>query len=606
MKSFLNAKKRFFAWIVSFLVIIFLLFITIRQQQKSGSNQPGSLSETNQQVEKLNKAFDSTFLNNPSMGIKIAGEAINLTRRNGDSLIMVRFMLRQAACYQMLDKSDSALITFRSSLAIAEELGNPSLIAKCRNGLANYYLRKEEYQTAMIHLTEALKAAEKAGDKHATGLIYNGLGLVNISLNKPGPAIDYFQKAERLCRETGDLTNEAGINLNIANCYAENGEFHKTLEYYSENLRVLQRINDSSQIILAWLNLAIVNRKLEKYNESFRCLDLALSCLDKFPDQSLLCTTLLEKGNTSLAAGKFEEARIFFQQSLDISSGTLARSNRMEAFSGLSGLAESEGNFRQALAFYRLFTEVKDSIMNDETRRSISEIQMKNDIQKKEYENKLITGKYDLQRKRSLNIGILSGSFSMILLLTAILIWLSRKNLKKSYKLQELQNEVLHEKIRMDETINHLEKLRYQGELEARNKELTSTSLQLVSKNKILTDISSKVKESYESGSLSRESFNDLQRIIRENQNADKEWDHFKELFEKVHAEFFTGLKAQFPELTENELRLCAYLRINLHNKEIAKILNVNSATVVTSRYRVRKKMNLDNKTILEDFLRNF
>jgi DNA-binding CsgD family transcriptional regulator len=249
---------------------------------------------------------------------------------------------------------------------------------------------------------------------------------------------------------------------------------------------------------------------------------------------------------------------------------------------------------------------VKDSIMNDETRRSISEIQMKNDIQKKEYENKLITGKYDLQRKRSLNIGILSGSFSMILLLTAILIWLSRKNLKKSYKLQELQNEVLHEKIRMDETINHLEKLRYQGELEARNKELTSTSLQLVSKNKILTDISSKVKESYESGSLSRESFNDLQRIIRENQNADKEWDHFKELFEKVHAEFFTGLKAQFPELTENELRLCAYLRINLHNKEIAKILNVNSATVVTSRYRVRKKMNLDNKTILEDFLRNF
>jgi tetratricopeptide (TPR) repeat protein len=606
MKSVLNAKKGFLVLFVSFLLILSILFLTILKQEKSGISQPGSLSETNQQVEKLTKAFDSAFLNNPSVGITIAGEGINLTRNTGDSLLMVRFMLRKAACYQMLDKSDTALITFRSSLAIAEELGNPSLIAKCRNGLANYYLRKEEYQTAMVHLTEALKAAEKSGDKHATGLIYNGLGLVNISLNKPGPAIDYFQKAERLCRETGDLTNEAGISLNIANCYAESGEYHKALEYYGENLRVLQRINDSSQIILAWLNLSIVNRQMENYDESFNCLDQALSCLDKFPDQSLLCTTLLEKGNTLLAAGKPEEARKFFQQSLDISSGTLARSNRMEAFSGLAGIAESEGNYRQALTYFRLFTEVKDSIMNDETRRSISEIQMKSEIQRKEYENRLISGKYELQRKRSLNIGVLSGSFSLILLLLAILIWLSRKNLKKSYKLQELQNEALHEKIRTDKTINNLEKLKFQSELEARNKELTSTSLQLVSKNKILTDISVKVKESYESGSLNRESFNDLQRIIRENQNADKEWEHFKELFEKVHADFFTGLKAKFPVLTENELRLCAYLRINLQNKEIAKILNVNSATVVTSRYRVRKKMNLDNKTILEDFLRNF
>jgi tetratricopeptide (TPR) repeat protein len=606
MRSTLKTKKGFLALMVSFLVIISLLFFISRQQQNSGINQSGNLSGITHQVDELTTAFDSTFLNNPAMGVKIAQEAIQLTRNSGDSISMVRFMLRQAACYQMLDKSDTALSTFRSSLAIAEKMKNHSLIAKCRNGLANYYLRKEEYQSATHQLTEALKSAEKAGDKHATGLIYNGLGLVNISLNKPALAIGYFQKAVSLCRETGDLTNEAGISLNIANCYAESGEYYKALEFYSENLRVLQHINDSSQIILAFINLGMVNRQLRRHDESFRFLELAINSLNKFPNQSLLCTALLEKGNTSLAAGKPEDAWIFFQQSLDISSGTLARSNRMEALSGLASVAESEGNFRQALEYFRLFTKVKDSIMNDETRRSISEIQMKNDIQRKEYENRLITGKYELQRKRSLNIGILSGSLIIFLLLIATLIWLSRKNLKKSYKLQELHNEALHEKIRTDETINHLEKLRFQGELEARNKELTSASLQLVSKNKILTDISAKVKESYESGSLSRESFNDLQRIVRENQNADKEWEHFKELFEKVHADFFTGLKSKFPELTENELRLCAYLRINLQNKEIAKILNVNSATVVTSRYRIRKKLNLDNKEILEDFLRNF
>ena len=604
MKSTLRTRKGLFILIASFLVIITLLLLLIRQQP--GINHLGNLAEINQQVAALNKAFDTTFLNNPEMGVKIAGEAINLTRESGDSISKVRFMLRQAACFQMLDLSDTALNTFQRSLSISEILKNQSLIAKCRNGMANYYLRKEEYKTAMHHLTEALKAAENAGDAHATGLICNGLGLVNISLNKPELAIAYFQNAKRLCNETGDMTNEAGINLNIANCYAEIGEYPKALEYYIENLRILKQINDSSQIILAYINLGMVNRQLGRLNNSSNCLDIALNCLKSFHDQSLLCTTLLEKGNTALAANKPEEAGKFFQQCLEISTGTLARSNRMEAYTGLSSVAESEGNFRQALQYFKQYTEVKDSIMNDETRRSISEIQMQSDIQKKEYDNRLITGKYELQRKRSLNIGILSGSLIMFLLLTATLIWLSRKNLKKSYILKELQNEVLHEKIRTDETINHFEKLRFKGELETRNKELTSISLQLVSKNKILTDISFKVKDSYESGSLSRESFNNLQRIIRENQNADKEWGQFKELFEKVHADFFTGLKAKFPELTENELRLCAYLRINLQNKEIAKILNVNSATVVTSRYRIRKKMNLDKKTILEDFIRNF
>lgn len=606
MKSVLNARYGLLILTAAFLLIISLIYIMGHHLLKPGNKLPGKSSETACQLDELNKAFDSTFLLSPLTGIKIATEAIDLTRKAGDSLGLARFMLRQAACYQMLDNSDSALITFRGSLLIAEKLKNPSLIAKCRNGLANYYLRQEEYQKAYYQLTEALKAAEKAGDKHTTGLIFNGMGLVNISLNKPDTAIEFFRKAGLLCHETGDLINEAGISLNIANCYAERGQFNEALKFYGENLSIIQRLSDSSQIVLALLNLANANRQLGNFNESFRFLDRALKCLEEFPDQSLHCSTLIEKGRTCLASGQPETARAFFKQSLAISSGTLSRSNRAEAFAGLSEVAESEGNYREALQFFRLLTIVKDSIMNDETRSSISEIRIKNDLQKKEYENRLLTGKYELQRKRGIYTGILSVTFSLLLLLVAILVWVSRKNLKKSFELKQLQNEVLLEKIRSNETISQLEKLRFRDELEARNKELTSASLQLVSKNKILSDISAKASESYNSGAMNRESFNGLQRIIRENQNADKEWKQFKELFEKVHSDFFTGLKASFPELTENELRLCAYLRINLQNKEISKILNVNSATIVTSRYRIRKKMSLDSKAVLEDFLRKF
>ena len=172
--------------------------------------------------------------------------------------------------------------------------------------------------------------------------------------------------------------------------------------------------------------------------------------------------------------------------------------------------------------------------------------------------------------------------------------------------MQEMENSHLQEKIQSDEKINYLEKLRLTSEIEAKNKELTSASLQIVAKNKILSDISKMTDDYYSAKSIDRESYNGLQKIVRENLNIDKDWEQFKELFEKVHQDFFTGLKTNFPGLTENELRLCAYLKINLQNKEIAKILNVSPQTVTTSRYRIRKKFRLDNKTVLEDFLRSF
>jgi DNA-binding CsgD family transcriptional regulator len=99
-------------------------------------------------------------------------------------------------------------------------------------------------------------------------------------------------------------------------------------------------------------------------------------------------------------------------------------------------------------------------------------------------------------------------------------------------------------------------------------------------------------------------SFNDLKRIIKENLNVDKDWEQFKSMFEKVNQDFFVKIKLIIPELSENELRLCAYLRINLANHEIARILNISPYTLKSNRYRIRKKLNLESRIQLEDYIR--
>jgi hypothetical protein len=169
-----------------------------------------------------------------------------------------------------------------------------------------------------------------------------------------------------------------------------------------------------------------------------------------------------------------------------------------------------------------------------------------------------------------------------------------------------MENIHLQEKIQMTDKIKELERIKYQVELEAKNKELVGFSLQLTTKNDLLNEISKISDKYYNSNTLDRNYYHDLTKIIDENLNVDKEWGQFKVLFEKVHQGFFNNLKQDHPDLTEHELRFCAYIKINLRPKEICRILNISTNTVKSFRYRLKKKLALDPSENIEDFLRKF
>jgi DNA-binding CsgD family transcriptional regulator len=98
----------------------------------------------------------------------------------------------------------------------------------------------------------------------------------------------------------------------------------------------------------------------------------------------------------------------------------------------------------------------------------------------------------------------------------------------------------------------------------------------------------------------------DVKKIIRtiaDEDKKDEQWEHFAMHFDKVHSDFLTLLKAKHPSLTPNEMKLCAYLRMNLATKEIAQLMNISGRGVEISRYRLRKKLGLPTEMSLFDFL---
>jgi DNA-binding CsgD family transcriptional regulator len=90
---------------------------------------------------------------------------------------------------------------------------------------------------------------------------------------------------------------------------------------------------------------------------------------------------------------------------------------------------------------------------------------------------------------------------------------------------------------------------------------------------------------------------------LEEDDQIDQEWDQFAKHFDKVHSDFVMQLKTKHPDISPNEVKLCSYLRMNLSSKEIAQLLNISLRGVEISRYRLRKKLNLQGGENLFDYL---
>lgn len=145
-------------------------------------------------------------------------------------------------------------------------------------------------------------------------------------------------------------------------------------------------------------------------------------------------------------------------------------------------------------------------------------------------------------------------------------------------------------------------------ELQFKSDELVKSTLNVVRKNEILQRIKK------EAESLSRIINEDnlvnvrrgVLRLINQidtNMEHDSDLDNFQSSFDAIHNDFFKKLEAKFPDLSNKDKMLCAYIKMNLMSKEIAPLLNISVRGVEISRYRLRKKLNLDEKVNLAEFL---
>ncbi|WP_298121569.1 triple tyrosine motif-containing protein [Flavobacterium sp.] len=159
-------------------------------------------------------------------------------------------------------------------------------------------------------------------------------------------------------------------------------------------------------------------------------------------------------------------------------------------------------------------------------------------------------------------------------------------------EIKELENEQQLMKIRNEQLSQ---------DFEAKNKELAVSTMSLIKKDELLSLIKEDLKKSTDESN--NRSIKSVISTITKNISEEDSWNVFKEAFDTADKDFLKKIKQAHPSLTPNDLRLCAYLRLNLSSKEIAPLLNISVRSIEIKRYRLRKKMDLPHEKGLVEYI---
>lgn len=191
---------------------------------------------------------------------------------------------------------------------------------------------------------------------------------------------------------------------------------------------------------------------------------------------------------------------------------------------------------------------------------------------------------------------------SIFLLIGLFLIFLLGKFFWQKYYIEK-------EKVKAsEEEIGRLKENRLELEIAHKNRELLSSTIHIQHKNEIFGKIKTTLKKmtnEVKSNNIQTQIVG-LIKMMDMEENSESGWDQFIAHFNDIHPGFFERLKTEFNDLTPNDMKLCAYLRMNLNTKEIATLMNNSVRGVEGGRYRLRKKLNLDSTKNLTDYILNF
>lgn len=476
------------------------------------------------------------------------------------------------------------------------------------------------YSSAFLKGLQALEYFKVLNDSVYMSKTLQSLGAICFSIRLPELSAEYYSEA--LNWTSKEHVDCYKIQLILYTIHAIKGDIGTLINSMEQLLDLSKGEVKNDLLITIYIHLATAHNRNNNLHEAEQYFSKALNLMEEIDNDYIKAGFYNNFGFFMLKKQEYEKALEYLTIARQLSEQD---ANATRLYQPYLGLVSTFEELRQKDSAY-FYMKKKDEITRRmlANNRAIEVYQRYIQASLQSAEDKLVISEQRIELKNRQLWLIASLSVAGLLFVLSLLLWINRQKLKKAAENREIlerraedrkieeeiekaflaEQERQKEREQKREAAFLAEQNRQQEIIDAKNRELASSSLlqsNMTSFMQQILKLTAQIrKDKEESEKLTKK----IDLIIYRNFDLQKAWDIFKIQFEQVHPDFFKKLKNRSPDLTEENLKVCAYIKIGLGGKEIIQMLNITQDSYSTSRYRLKKKLDIAEEQSLEDFLK--
>ncbi len=386
----------------------------------------------------------------------------------------VEVLIGLSEVYDYSREHEMATIYLERAYGIVVQTRNYQLQTNVLNSLGQIYIRKGNYKNAITQFNKILQIIGNgqltAEQRKVKAESYNKIGLAYKNLGEFQLSLAAYKKSASNSLVNTDSAQYGKTQREIALSFYLLQKMDSSSFYYNKALSISTSLKDSIEIINALQGLGDVNFEIGKYDQARFHFTRQLNLSEKIKYTQGIVTSLVKISRCYYVSGDYPTSTNYLNRALGIARSENLSNTAADVYQYLSLLSESEGRYRDALAYHKLWADIRDSIYSEESGEKLAKLQIIYDINQKERENEILKQGSEIQklelaknRYRNIFLVVIVITFSVLIIFLGFLYQSKHKEVRKQREAEqriveinkELEKRMIHE-IKKQEKQQHL------------------------------------------------------------------------------------------------------------------------------------------------------
>jgi len=433
------------------IVLLFLFFssVCISQNRRKVDSLLQLVSKSADDTNKANAFYQLSrqyWNSSPDTTMLYASKLLTLSKKINHKRGIAGGYNSIGVAYSDQAKFDSAVVYYLLAVKVYTDMGNLQGAGMALNNIGVVYKKQGKLDEAIKYYIQSLKAAEDAGDKKSQVMTLNNISIIfrNRAMttnNKAefNTAIDYATRSLKIADENNIISGKGSVLTTLGTIYENTAQYDKAIKYYTEAIDIFKTLNEVRSIGVVVTNLGNVYFDLKNYDMAEQYYLDGLKTRMSTQDKNGVIGNYNNLGAVENKRRNFKKAYEYLQKAETIAKNIGANTMLRETYQAFYQTYENEGNYRSAFIYLKLYSDLKDSIVNSDNSNSIAQMQALYETEKKDKE--IVLQKSEIKQKElesaknesQRNMFIIASAL-MLVLVAAVVIGYRQKTLVEEQK----------------------------------------------------------------------------------------------------------------------------------------------------------------------------